>query len=134
MLYLSSVANDNKVGYYGGTSTKEINMGNWKDNDDGTSTFVGCGDSHDLYHGTVVINAVSSQREVSTHRGKPWFDVYNTAHRDAAVAYVRTGMNGLSLSWGDNTCPFRPSPGFHTVDQEVRAKLLEYAIEANTFD
>ena len=110
-------------------------MGNWKDNGDGTSTFVGCGDSHDIEHGAVAINAVSSHRAVSTHRGKPWFDVDNTTHRNAAVAYVKTGMNGQSLSWGGNPCPFRPSPGFNTVDQEVRAKLLRYAIEcSDAFD
>ena len=108
-------------------------MGNWKDNGDGTSTFVGCGDSHDVGYGTVAINAARIQQEINTHRGKPWFDVDNTTHRNAAVAYVKTGMNGQSLSWG-GPCPFRPSPGFNTVDQEIRAKLLEYAIEANTFD
>jgi hypothetical protein len=37
------------------TAMKEINMGNWKDNGDGTSTFVGCGDSHDVEYGTVAM-------------------------------------------------------------------------------
>lgn len=109
-------------------------MSNWKDNGNGTSTFVGCGDSHDIEHGTVATNAVDGHKETITHRGKPWFDVDNPAHRNAAVAYVKKGMDGQPLSWGDSTCPFRPSPGFNTVDQEVRAKLLRYAIEANTFD
>lgn len=56
-------------------------------------------------------------------KSKVAFDINNTEHVSTALAMLKTNK------WGHDGCPFRVSPGYVSIVEEIRNKILNLIID-----